>query len=293
MADTPERHADGEGRGSNAEQMRDAEHRQLDHRMHMRAPVVFEVLRHEGWSEMERPLGSLWWSGLVAGFSICFSVLGEAALKASLPDAEWATLIASFGYTIGFVIVIIGQQQLFTEATITAVIPVLGERTMRALNCMLRLWAVVFIANVVGTAIFMANLTLLPVLPDPIHAEVLKVSEHALAPSAMKTMISAVGAGFLIAAIVWISPSAEGGEFWIIVMLTYAIAIMDFAHVIAGSAEAWLLIFTGHTGVIDGVFGYILPALVGNVIGGSALFALLSYGQVKQEVDNGNDDSAG
>ena len=90
-----------------------------------RAPVVYEIIRLQGESELRRPAASLWWSGVAAGISIGFSFLSQAALGAGLPQSQWNHVIASFGYAVGFIIVILGRQQLFTENVLTAVLPVI------------------------------------------------------------------------------------------------------------------------------------------------------------------------
>ena len=88
-----------------------------------RAAVVYEIVRTEGEAELIRPFSALWWSGVAAGISIGFSFLSEAALAALLPASDWRPIIAKLGYAVGFLIVILGRQQLFTENVLTAVLP--------------------------------------------------------------------------------------------------------------------------------------------------------------------------
>src|SRR5690349_19671681 len=94
-----------------------------------RTPVIYEVARRQGEEELRRHAFSLWWSGVSGGLSISFSLLAMAILEKHLPDAEWRPLVVGLGYTFGFLIVILGRQQLFTESTITAVLPVLKNPT--------------------------------------------------------------------------------------------------------------------------------------------------------------------
>src|SRR4051794_21424388 len=81
----------------------------------LRVPVIYEVVRREGETEMRRPATSLWWSGVAAGLSISFSLLGQAALNSHLPDVAWRPLVSGFGYSIGFLIAVLARQQLFTK----------------------------------------------------------------------------------------------------------------------------------------------------------------------------------
>ena len=98
-------------------------------------------------------------------------------------------------------------------------------------------------------------------------------------------LVRGISAGFLIAVLVWLMPSAEGAEFQMIVVLTYLIAVGGFQHIVAGSMEAFMLVLAGRAKRGAGMlFGFILPVLVGNVLGGTALFAVLSYAQVMNEI---------
>lgn len=99
------------------------------------AKVVHEVVRLQGEEELDRPILALMLSGLAAGLAITLSLMSELFLRARLPDTDWAPLIYLLGYPVGYLIVIMGRLQLFTESTVTAVLPV---ATVRALA----IWAV-------------------------------------------------------------------------------------------------------------------------------------------------------
>jgi len=101
----------------------------VEDRSSPRTPVIYAIVRKYGEDEMARPATSLWWSGFAAGLSISFSLLAQAILQAHLPDAPWRAVVTNFGYCIGFIVVVLSRQQLFTESTITAVLPVLAEFT--------------------------------------------------------------------------------------------------------------------------------------------------------------------
>src|SRR5665647_896483 len=118
-----------------------------------RSPVIYEVVRRLGDEEMERPTTSLWWSGVAAGLSISFSLLAQAILESHLPDAPWRPLVSSFGYSVGFLMVVLGRQQLFTESTITVVLPLFKDISWVNIWRMGRLWAIVLAANFAGTFI--------------------------------------------------------------------------------------------------------------------------------------------
>ncbi|RFC64207.1 formate/nitrite transporter family protein [Fulvimarina endophytica] len=258
---------------------------EVDHRMKLRPLAVYEIVRQEGEDELTRPNRSLWWSGLAAGLSIGFSVYTEAALRAYLPDAHWTPLVDSLGYSVGFLIVILARQQLFTEITLTAVLPVIARPTMRGVFAVARLWSIVLAANVVGTAIFALGIAFDVLNTPDIVAAAIEVSREGTAGDFFDILLRGIAAGWIMATVVWLMPSAKGSGFVVIALLTSLIALFHLAHVVAGSVEAFTLVFSGEVALHQAVFGFHLPALIGNVLGGSALFALISYGQVADELD--------
>jgi formate/nitrite transporter FocA (FNT family) len=256
----------------------------IEERARLRPPVIYEIVRREGDTEMARPTISLWWSGIAAGLSISFSLFGEAMFYSYLPDTQWRPLISGLGYPSGFLIVVLGRQQLFTENTVTVVLPVVAEFTWTNLRRLLRIWAIVFAANMVGALIAAAFWAFTPVLTPELRAAMFAVSQQLMAIAPLSMLIKGIAAGFLIAAMVWLLPSAEGTQFHVVALLTYLIAAGGFTHIVAGSVDAFFLVITGQIGFGHMLLGFTLPVLLGNVIGGTALFALLSYVQVMQEM---------
>lgn len=253
---------------------------------HARLPVrtVYQIVRQEGQEQMERPSVSLWWSGFAGGLSISFSLLGQAALARGLPQAPWTPLVASFGYSVGFLMVILARQQLFTETTITVVLPLLADFSRRNLVLLARMWGLVLAANLAGTLVAALFCTFTPVLEGSLRQAMLDVSMHTLGHDWLEMLVRGISAGFLIAVLVWLMPSAEGAEFQMTVALTYLIAIGGSQHIVAGSMEAFMLLLAGQQDLAQTLFGFIIPVLIGNVLGGTALFAVLSYAQVMKEI---------
>ncbi len=249
-----------------------------------RTPVIYEVVRRLGEEEMARPLTSLWWSGVAAGLSISFSLLAQAVLQTHLPDAPWRPLVASFGYCVGFVMAVLSRQQLFTESTITAVLPVAKNITLDNLGRTARLWAIVLAANLAGTLFAALFCAYTPVLTPDLYGGMLSISQSLLDFSWWEMLFRAIAAGFLMAAMVWLMPGAERSQFQVIVVMTWLIAVGGFTHVVAGSMEAYLLVFSGSWVWWQMLTEFMAPVLIGNMIGGTALFALISYAQVMDEI---------
>lgn len=256
----------------------------VESHLRLRAPVIYQVVRHEGEEELARPLLSLWWSGIAAGLAICLSVVSQGLLNHYLPDAPWRPLVSSFGYCVGFIVAVLGRLQLFTENTITAVLPVVDRPNPHNVMLMMRLWAVVLAANLVGALVFAAAATWGGLFP-PEHLDAfLALSREAMDKTPSQMLLYGIPAGFLVAVMVWMIPSAESAAFYVVVMMTYLIGLGSMTHVVAGSAEAFLLMLGGEMTVARVLLGFLGPVFVGNVIGGTVLFALLAYGQVKREL---------
>lgn len=266
--------------GGKPDQEKQAEAEELQR---LSAVTVFETIRLEGDEELNRPVVSLWWSGVAAGLALSTSVLAEAILYRALAGSPAREAVAALGYALGFVIVILSRLQLFTENTLSVVLPVLAKPSGDNLWRSAPLWAVVFVANLVGTfATAFISLKLGTTSPEN-TAAMLEVSRKVLEQTGWTGLIHAIPAGFFIAAIVWMLPSSKGFEIFTITAFAWLIAAGGFSHVVVGSAEVFLLTIHGELGLWTGLGTILLPALVGNVIGGTGLFAFLAYGQTEAE----------
>jgi formate/nitrite transporter FocA (FNT family) len=178
--------ADRPKNGPGSRQMTEKEAVDVEDRSSPRTPVIYEIVRRLGDEEMSRPITSLWWSGLAAGLSISFSFLAQAILRAHLPDSNWAVLVTSLGYSVGFLMVVLSRQQLFTESTVTAVLPVMANVTLASLWRLFRLWGVVLVANIVGTFIAALICTFTPVLTPEIRAAMLDIASKIMGMACWK-----------------------------------------------------------------------------------------------------------
>ncbi|NCO21504.1 MAG: formate/nitrite transporter family protein, partial [Rhodobacterales bacterium] len=148
-----------------------------------------------------------------------------------------------------------------------------------------RLWGIVFAANMVGCAAAALVLVFGHILPDIRLDGILAVSRHYAQATPLEHFTWGVPAGFLIAALVWILPRTESaGEVMMIVIVTYVIGLGGMSHVVAGATELFILVARGELGIGAAVFGGILPAFAGNVLGGTGIFAVLTYAQVREEI---------
>jgi formate/nitrite transporter FocA (FNT family) len=245
------------------------------------AAVIHEVIRLEG--ELRRSTSALAWSGLAAGLSMGFSLVGRGLLEANLPDQSWRSIVTSLGYSLGFLIVIMGRQQLFTENTLTPILPLLAHSNRRTWMRVARLWSIVLLTNLLGTLIFALIVGHTNTFSSEVRFAFTQIGMRAIVGEFWTTLLRGVFAGWLIALMVWLLPSAESARIWIIVIITALVGLGELSHVIAGSVEALYVVVTG-AAPWSAYFGkFLIPTLLGNIIGGISLVAILNHAQVASE----------
>ncbi|WP_367160835.1 formate/nitrite transporter family protein [Kozakia baliensis] len=252
--------------------------------------VIHEVVRAQGVEELERSTRGLVWSGLAAGLSIGFSFLADATIMAALPDRPWRPLISSFGYSIGFLIVVLGQQQLFTETTLTALIPALTENTLASYRRAARVWGLVLCANILPTLLWGWVAARSELFPHATIMAMRELSDASMAHGFWQTMGLAALAGWLIGLMVWILPASGSAKPFMVILLTYLVAMFGFPHIIAGSAEAFFDVMMGNATIGDFLGRFFIPTLIGNMVGGTVLAAMFNHAQIKDELKESTPD---
>jgi formate/nitrite transporter FocA (FNT family) len=247
--------------------------------------VLHEAIRKEGDEELRRDGLALFTSAIAAGLTMGFSLIVPGVLRAHLPQASWSDLVVSIGYATGFLIVVLGRQQLFTENTLTPILPLLHDRTWKTLRRVLRLWGIVLAGNVVATLVIAAVLAHSGAFKPEVQAAFGEISAHAIASPFSTTLIKAVFAGWLIALMVWMLPATGSAAPFVIILLTWLVSMCSLAHIVAGSVDTFYLVLTGAASMGDYLWRFFVPTLLGNVFGGTALVAVLNYGQVAPQAE--------
>nr|WP_179476644.1 formate/nitrite transporter family protein [Rhodanobacter sp. K2T2] len=250
-----------------------------------RAAVLHEIIRREGEHELKRGVAALGWSSLAAGLSMGFSLLARGLLHTHLGDFPGRFLLENFGYCFGYLVVILARQQLFTENTMTAVLPLMTEPSLRKFASLLRMWGIVLIGNLIGAALFAYGILHLQQFDGDTQSAFTDIGKELMKNSPLQMFTKGILAGWLIATLVWLLPSAEKAKIAIIVIVTYLIAIGGFTHIIVGTVESLYLVFAGDIRFADYALRFALPTLAGNIVGGSFIFALISHAQVRSGGD--------
>ena len=265
------------------------EKEEAEERSAPRGAIVYQAISQEGEDELERSTSALAWSGLAAGLSMGFSFLVPAWIHSHLPDEPWRPLITHLGYSIGFLIVVLGRQQLFTENTLTVILPLLRKRDGRTLSNVGRLWITVLLANLVGAIVFALVLARTQVVEPEAFKALTEIARKGMEAAPLVVFLRGIFAGWLIALMVWLLPFAEAGRVWVIIIITYIVGLGLLSHVIAGSVEMAFLAWTGEKSWLDFLLAFFLPALGGNIVGGVSLVAAIAHAQIVSGEDVASD----
>jgi formate-nitrite transporter family protein len=243
------------------------------------AEEIFQQVAANARQELERPSIALGLSGFGAGIFMGLSALGTALAVAALSPSPAAHILSRMFYPIGFIIVILGRSQLFTENTLYPVALVLAER--RQLWNTLRLWAVVLPANVAGALAFAVLAARTSAVRPEVLATLSRLGANAVAHPGTQVFWSGVIAGWIIALAAWLVSGSHSitGSVIVIWVLMFIVGLGDFAHCVASACEIFVTILAGQ--LSWSVFlPWFLPAVAGNICGGIGLVTILEYGQV-------------
>lgn len=174
---------------------------------------------------------------------------------------------------------VLGRQQLFTENTLTAVLPLLKNRDWKTFANVCRLWCAVLVANLFGAAAF-ALVAAHTETFERLHMQLTQLGIEAVSHSFREVVIRGIYGGWLIALMVWLMPFSESAKVFVIIIISYLVGLGEFSHVIAGSVEVFICAFLGKCSWFTAVTGYVLPSLIGNIIGGVTLVAALNHSQI-------------
>jgi formate/nitrite transporter FocA (FNT family) len=250
---------------------------------------ILGSLLESGLHEMNRERSGLLLSGLSAGLDIGFGPLMMAVVLTLSPsgygDLTTELLLASV-YSIGFMFVILGRSELFTEHTTLAVIPVLDRQA--SLGQLGRLWGLVYVGNLVGGFLFtLLVFLLLPELgvatPESFKTIAFKLVNHSLT----WLFVGGVFAGWLMGLLAWLVTAAQEttSRILLVLIVTGTIGLLHLPHSIAGNVEVLFGLFISPEITIIDYVGFLVLATIGNVFGGGVFVALLKYGHVVRGAD--------
>ncbi len=282
---TPTSMHDSDEREVESEEKQHGEKIEVDEeRLPSQAMATHEVIRQEGEKELERDAMALLWSAIAAGLSISASLVAKGIFHVHLGALPGSYLLENLGYTFGFIIVILARQQLFTENTVTAVLPIMHKPSAGNIALLLRLWGVVLLGNLLGGAIAAWAFNIMPIFDDATREAFQSISQKVMENTPTEMFANAIISGWLVATMVWMFPAAGSAKVIVIILMTWLIALADTTHIVVGSVEIFYLIFSGALPWQEFFWPFALPTLAGNICGGTFIFALLSHAQIRNDM---------
>ncbi|NDJ35728.1 MAG: formate/nitrite transporter family protein, partial [Chloroflexi bacterium] len=185
-------------------------------------------------------------------------------------------------YPVGFLLIVLGRYQLFTENTLTPVTLVMTR--IASVPALLVNWGVVLSANLLGALLVATLLAATEILSPEAAAAARSFGQHALELSFSALFFKGLIAGWLVASMVWLVHAARDSvsRFLIVYFLMFLIPALGLYHCIIGACEVIYLLYFGGTSIGQAFFGFFLPVLLGNTVGGVLLVAILNYEQTRE-----------
>ncbi len=233
-------------------------------------------------SEFSRSNRLLFLSGLMAGLSVGLTFLGRVAFAGALGDDPTGFLENIF-YPIGFIFVIIGRQQLFTENTLTPVTLVMMR--LSSIPRLLKLWGIVYLANILGAALMALFFSSTDVLtPEAVDAAMrfgVEAMEHTWGSLFLRGLL----AGFMVAGMVWLIHAVRESivRFVLVYLIFFLIPSTGLFHCIIGACEITFFTLGGGTSPMAAIFEFEVPVTLGNTFGGLLFVALPNFFQTRGE----------
>lgn len=251
------------------------------------AAEIHDNIVAPGEKELHRATRSLFFSSLGSGLAIGYSFLAGGYAMSLAPD-RFDTAVAAAVYPLGFMLVIIARMELFTENTVVPVLPLLRHPTLARFRRLLRVWLILLVGNLLGAIVFAVVLARTPMAPEHLHPHLTQLAAHATEGGFWRVAYQAVFAGWLIALLSWLLASTfqTGAQLMLIWLCTAPISAFAFRHSIAGSVEAFYHAARGTAGWGTMVSDFVIPAVLGNAVGGVLLVAILNYAQVAPEMES-------
>lgn len=242
------------------------------------ADEIYQRVSATAVHEFQRTPRMLWFSGLAAGLSIGLCFLGRMVLGGG--TGRTGEPLGDLLFPLGFIVVVLGRYQLFTENTLTPITLVLTR--IASLPALLRLWSVVLAANVVGAIVIGSTFAIPGAVPTAAVEAGISIAEHVFETPLREVFVRAVLAGGLVASMVWMVHAMydSAGRLLVIYMLAVIMPLAGMFHCVTSLVEVVFGVVKG-VGGIGQALGFFLATTAGNIVGGVVLVATINYGQTR------------
>lgn len=240
---------------------------------------IFQRIIAAADEEVTSGVRELFFSALAAGFAITITVLMTASLTAS---TDGHPVLSALLYPLGFIYIIIGGYQLYTENTLPPV--ALTLERIASLPTLLRHWSVVLTGNLLGGALGAMALAWGGVFSPEAAEAAVHLGEHGVETAWWSVFFKAAFAGLIVAGVVWVEYAARDtiSRLVVVYMAFLAIPMGDLFHVVTSFTEMFYLVLEGELAFSVGVVEFVLPVLLGNTLGGIVLVTIVNYFQTTE-----------
>lgn len=248
---------------------------------------IFERVLVDADEEISRGSRELFFSSLAAGFSITLTFLLYVTMYDSVGGESVHRAIL---YPLGFIFIILGNYQLFTENTLPPV--ALTLERISSVPALLAMWLVVLSGNFLGVILGSATLAYTGVFSPSAVDTAIKIGTMGVETGIVPTFFKGVFAGLIVAGVVWLDFSFKDSisRLVLIYIAFLAIPLGGLFHVVVSTAEVTFLVFLGELSLIVGLSNFIIPVLFGNIFGGVILVTVVNYFQTSSYIKQNADD---
>jgi formate/nitrite transporter FocA (FNT family)/nucleotide-binding universal stress UspA family protein len=239
---------------------------------------VFQRIVADADHEITSDARELFFSALAGGLAITITFL----LYASMSAQTDSSVVASLLYPLGFVYIIIGGYQLYTENTLPPV--ALTLERLASIPALLRHWLIVLAGNFAGGGIGAIVLAFGGVLDPDAMVVAVDIAEKGVATPPAALFFKAVFAGLIVAGVVWMNFAARDtiSRLVIVYLAFLAIPLGNLYHSVVSFTEVVFLLLVGDVSLAAGLGGFVVPVLVGNTVGGVVLVTIVNYYQTSE-----------
>lgn len=244
------------------------------------ATQIFHSAVDHAREEINRPWTALTFSGVAGGLTMGLTGLSTGLVISLLGHGSLAQVAAAVVYPIGFLAVIVGGAQLFTENTLYPVVLVLTEKGHFVQT--LKLWVIVYCGNWIGSILFAILAVKTSALQPGVRNALIELGQRGVDHPFVDVFWSGVVAGWLLALVAWLVTGSHWttGQAVVTWAMTFVLGLGNFAHCVASSGEILSSLLAGNIASSEYV-SWLVAATLGNIAGGVVMVSVLNYGQVK------------
>ncbi len=241
-----------------------------------------------GWLEMSM-------SGLIAGMNVTFGIIASSYVAGATAPFVGENISKIFGalfFPIGFIFLMIGKSELFTENFLVPVTAVIAKKGK--ISNLLKLWSLTLIGNMAGIFIFALAIagSLNQIVPLFVVNHIHSVANSYMNRTPFVMILSAIFAGWLITLMTWLLIASNGtlARIFIIWVVGFMIYLNSFSHIVVASSEILIAINTGSSiSYLPWLYSYVPLTIIGNMVGGLFFVTILQYLQILHATSSSED----